>query len=356
MNMTAVDHLQLDLAARREKYTEFKGSWTPKVGMTWAPVAPLELRMTYGRSTRNPSFDEQDVSGNAYLIVPTVEPASGNIQNVLALTGQSSELQPEKATTWTAGFDLHFGEHKAFDLQVTYFDITFRNRIAYPITGDILPAGSNQSPYTSYIHWDPSVEETLHWTQSPNYFPQPGQDPTQIDVIVDNRLQNIAVMHVSGIDGNITYVREVAEVKVSGLLRGEYLMHHDRQVLPGEPRVSLRSTIYNPVALRLRGGFTAERGKFVGALFANYIDRYTDNRLPESADIGSWTTVDLNLLYSMPMREHATALDGMTVGLNVGNLLNQRPPYVSGANHVNFDGANASALLRFIGIEIGKKW
>jgi iron complex outermembrane receptor protein len=133
-------------------------------------------------------------------------------------------------------------------------------------------------------------------------------------------------------------------------------MHHDRQVLPGEPRVSLRSTIYNPVALRLRGGVMAEHGKFAGALFANYIDRYTDNRLPQSADIGSWTTLDLSLLYSIPMRERATAFDGFTVGLNVSNVLNQRPPYVSGANHVNFDGANASAVLRFIGIEIGKRW
>ena len=356
MNLAGADHLKLDTAIRHEGYSDVEGSWTPKVGMIWAPVAPFELRMTYGRSTRNPSFDERDESGNAYVIVPTFDAASGTIRNVLALTGQNSELQTEKATTWTTGFNLHLGEQRPFNLQVTYFDIAFRNRIAYPITGDMLPAGSNQSPYTNYIDWEPSVEEISYWTQSPSYFPQPGQDPAQIDVIVDNRLQNIAIMHVSGIDANVTYARDFAVVKVNWLLRGAYLVHHDRQVLSGEPRVSVRSTIYNPVALRLRGGVTAERGKFVGALFTNYIDRYTDNRLPDSPDIGSWTTLDLNLLYSLPIREHTTALDGFTVGLNVSNVLNQRPPYVLGANHVNFDGANASAVLRFIGVEISKRW
>jgi outer membrane receptor protein involved in Fe transport len=254
--------------------------------------------------------------------------------------------------------DLKIPNVEGLSISASYFHINFRNRIASPLSGDLLPAGAGQGPYSKYVAWDPSVEQISMWTESPYFFLQEGQDPSQVDVIVDNRLKNIAATHVSGVDASVVYEWSVRGVRVNGVLNGEYLAHHEQQVLAGEQVVSLRNTVFNPVARRARGGFTAERGGMAGGVFANYVDGYEDNRQAVNVGVGAMTTVDMSLSYSVgKVRNAAAALENVTVGLNVFNVLNQRPPYVwDRVNHVNYDGANASALGRVVAVRVGKKW
>jgi outer membrane receptor protein involved in Fe transport len=93
-------------------------------------------------------------------------------------------------------------------------------------------------------------------------------------------------------------------------------------------------------------------------VFANYVDGYEDNRQAVNVGVGAMTTVDMSLSYSVgEARNAAAALENVTVGLNVFNVLNQRPPYVwDRVNHVNYDGANASALGRVVTVTVRKKW
>jgi hypothetical protein len=80
-------------------------------------------------------------------------------------------------------------------------------------------------------------------------------------------------------------------------------------------------------------------------------------------DIASWTTEDLVLKANIP--DHANALwRDLSLVLNIQNLADRRPPFLAipagdiaiGRSAVPFDGTNASAVGRYVSLEIRIGW
>src|SRR5690606_31248421 len=137
--------LELSIAGRYDRYSDFGSTTNPKVGLTWKTGDSLTLRTSYGESFRAPTL--ADASPMATANVAAGRPGGGvhsaaelgvtsvpaNQQlYVIGMQGGRLGLQPETATTWTAGFDLHPTALPGFEASVSYYNIDYRNRIGTP--------------------------------------------------------------------------------------------------------------------------------------------------------------------------------------------------------------------------------
>src|SRR3546814_9834705 len=92
--------------------------------LVWSPSDKVNLRATYGTSFRAPYLYQYDMALSAGLIIDLPDPASatGETRTAVLLQLPDSDLGPENATIWTAGFDIDpdlFG----FRVAATYFNI-----------------------------------------------------------------------------------------------------------------------------------------------------------------------------------------------------------------------------------------
>ena len=123
--------LELSLAGRVDRYTNFGSSFTPKLGFKWTIVPQFALRGTFARGFRAPGVAEAGNSGTGTATSNTASdslrcPYTGNPsdcgQGYIATqsTGNPS-LKPEKSRSYTLGFILE--PVKRINLAVDYFDI-----------------------------------------------------------------------------------------------------------------------------------------------------------------------------------------------------------------------------------------
>ena len=185
-NMTGIEDLEVMGALRFVDYNTFGTHWSWKVGGRYKPIRDLALRGTYSTAFRAPNIAE--LFGGAAESFPSVsDPCAGpNIDpnsargrqcraegpNVLnngddssqlkENLGGNSQLQPETATTWTAGFVYEPGYLKGFALTADYYAIEVKNVIGALGAGFILnscyPADPASTPkYCDLIQRNPNT-------------------------------------------------------------------------------------------------------------------------------------------------------------------------------------------------------
>jgi outer membrane receptor protein involved in Fe transport len=123
------------VAGRIEHYSDFGTTTNPKVGVTWEPVEGLALRGAYGTSFHAPGFfDVRQGPGLSQVVpLPVSDPTSpGGSSNVVALFGNNPAIGPERARTLTAGIDLRPKAVPGLALSMTWFDVSYRDRIFNP--------------------------------------------------------------------------------------------------------------------------------------------------------------------------------------------------------------------------------
>src|SRR3569623_1275399 len=174
---------------------------------------------------------------------------------------------------------------------------------------------------------------------------------------VDARLQNLSVVKQSGLDMALGYGFALAGGRADIGAAGTYIFHILQSLTPTAPINKVVGVLGNPVDFRGRGHFTWSRSGFDAALFANYVDGYTNklNAVPQHVD--SWTTFDLTLGYRF--RAHGGALKGLRVSLAATNLFDRAPPYADyfiGTLSAGYDPENASAIGRVVSFQVTKSW
>ena len=349
--------LELTVAGRYERYSDFGSSTNPKIGLRWAPTADLGIRGTYGTSFRAPSFMNL-VGDSSYIAFPASYFASGGAlapTTTLVLFGTNRDLQPEKAHTWTAGFDFAPAFAPGLDLKVTYFDLDYKDRIGVAAGGSsFFSVFVRPAEVGSYLQLAPDAATVAGYYASPYMSNVLGVPPASVGAIMDNRYQNLAVTKLRGIDLTAGY----STGELSFGLNASYLIEFINQQTPVAPGVDVLNTLFRPVDLRMRGHVGWSHGNFGATLFVNYVNDYTSDATGRVVPVDSWTTADLNLSYDIPKDSGTRWLSGTRWSLNVVNLTNADPPFVDNAIgwHVNFDGVNANALGRFISAQVTKRW
>jgi iron complex outermembrane receptor protein len=149
-------NLEVNTAARIDKYPNFSANIAPKVGVTYRPVSDLLVRSTYSQGFRAPNLAESGVGGVyaqrggmrdkvrcdetnaiANLLIKSVTTTDQDLGksllnsncsiNIGGLTPPNPNLQPEKAKISTLG--LVYQASKQFDVSLDYWFVYRRNEI-----------------------------------------------------------------------------------------------------------------------------------------------------------------------------------------------------------------------------------
>jgi iron complex outermembrane receptor protein len=353
----AAERLELTLADRIEHYSDFGFTNNPQVGIIWRPLADLKARATYGTSFHAPLLNDLNPVPFEVVPLPEPDPTTGGVTNTLGVFGGNAKLKPEKARTWTAGLDFTPHDAPDFHASATYYNISFTDVIVDPeFSVDITNVLSDEAILgPSIIHRNPSPARVQQLLDSPGYENPFGIDPATIGAIFDSRVHNLSSTHTSGFDLDGSWTAQTALANVELGLNGTYILRFDTQFTPNAATVSILNTDYNPVDLRIRARAILRRGGLTFASFINFTNSYRDDDTATAPTISSWTTVDETVKYLFN-NEHGPLADA-SVLLSVTNLFNKAPPYVANPLFgINFDGANANALGRFISLQLSKRW
>ncbi|HSG88851.1 MAG TPA: TonB-dependent receptor [Pseudomonadales bacterium] len=131
--------LDLQLATRLSRYSDFGQTQNPRVALRWRPLEDLLLRSAWAEGFRAPTLRELNLTvqqSAAFLVDPCAQPwnvgtlpgcrvqSDPTLTQFLTLTGGNMDLKAEQARSFTLGF-LWTPSWVAgdMDLSVDYFDI-----------------------------------------------------------------------------------------------------------------------------------------------------------------------------------------------------------------------------------------
>lgn len=356
MDVTGVEALDLSVAGRVERYSDFGTTFNPRFGLSWRTGGGVAFRANYGRSFRAPGFlDIRTGKGTASiapLYVPDPASPTGTTP-VLALFGNIPDLGPEKARTWTVGATLTPDQIPGLRLDVGYFNIAYRDRIGSAGI-NYLSFLSNRSVYGELIIDNPPVADVARYYSDENFFNPFGIAPGQVRAIIDGRTRNLSSVDLEGLDFDFGYTHAGPRRSIEVGISGTWLLHISQKITAGSPKVDILSTIGNPVDMRLRGRLAVVQGPWAAAAFVNHTAGYTNNGVKPVETVSSWTTVDLNLSYKLDR-----LLAGTRISLSATNVFDRRPPYVNlqtVQSASGFDPENASPIGRLIAVQLVTTW
>jgi iron complex outermembrane recepter protein len=303
-----------------------------------------------------------DTSINNAVLLPFEDPQSPTGSTLtLLLAGGNPNLEPEEATTWSAGFDWRPMKSQNSKISLTYFDIDYEKRIgSVPSTalGSIVESATLYAPA---IRLDPAPAELQSYIDGYNFIDFYGQPFTLDDIaaLADFRTINLAVQRVKGIDFDIEHVQDLNGSSLTAGVNLSYLLENEVAASPAAPAISIVDTAFNPLRFSARGHLGWQQRAYACDLFLNYLPSYVNTIQTPSEPVGSWTTVDLNFRIDFASLFASNLFEGMQLSLSATNIFDRAPPFVTAPPSrpaINYDPTNASPLGRFIAVRVQKKW
>jgi outer membrane cobalamin receptor len=362
---------ELSLADRFEHYSDFGSTNNPQIGVSWIALSSLKFRGTAGTSFKAPALYKLNPIPSQTIALPLPDPGVGTspcsmyvggtgntCTNAMVAFGGSRKLGPEKARTWTIGFDLQPEALPGLRLNATYYNLHFTNRITDPDSIlSYIEALQNQGLLgPSIVQRDPSLALVQQLAAYPTYVNFFALDLTTVKALVDYRSQNLATERTSGIDLDLGYTGNLFSGDFETGINATYILKLDNQFTAATPPVDNLNTPFNPINLRLRGRMEYQHAPLSAAAFVNFSNSYNDNRIQgATVPVASWTTIDMNVGYQLPEQLGIAGASKLLFG--VTNIANREPPFLTNPGFgVNFDGTNANALGRFVYIQLEKQW
>lgn len=350
--------LELSIAGRIEQYNDVGNTENPKVGASWTPIPDIVIRASYGTSFRAPLFSENaGTARNLYQATTLPDPTSPTgSTNVLILAGSADYVGPERASTFSAGFDVKPRAIPGLTASATYFRIDYRDRISTP--GDnFLSYFVQRDIYAPLIIENPSAALLARYYSDP-LFQNPTNIPASaIKAIANGLQQNLARTLVTGIDFDLAYSRAIGNGTASFGLSGTRLFAIDQKITSTTPSTDISGTFGGPVKLRMRGraSYSGESGFDLSA-FVNYTDGYTNQVGTSLQQVAAWTTFDLQLGLHLPAPRPAKSF---RLSLSATNILDRDPPYVvyqTLNSGLAYDPEHASPIGRVVALQAIVGW
>lgn len=350
--------LDLTLAGRFEHDAETGSIFTPRIGINYEPTPDFGFEGSWGRSFKEPTVYQQASPTFAVLGLASSY-ATGYPVNatIIARSGANPDLKPERARTLSGTFKLHPTRIPGLHVDVSYFNIHYRNRILAPIDS---VAGALDNPlYTNFITLDPSTSalDAVVSTASGGLENISGQayDPANVVAIIDNRYHNLSRYTASGVDMAVSAVIHLPDGATLAPDASASYLKSSRVTLAGEGAVQAAGTIYNPPHWRARLDAPWTKGSVTIAPAMNLIGGVIDTTSATDAQVRGMTTFDLTLRY---VARDDARIKGLEVALSVLNIANRMPGRISvpASYYPAFDSTNYSAQGRYVGVTVGKRW
>jgi outer membrane receptor protein involved in Fe transport len=361
------ERLILTAAGRFERYRELGGSFNPKLGLLWSPVAGLSFRSSYDTSFRAPLLQEMAGAYSA-IYVPSalvfIDPAQATGVG-LVLGGSNPEVGPERSRSWTVGAEFAPPAVPGLRLSLNYYSIRFTDRIALP--SPIITVVGNPA-FESIVTRDPDddlLRQLIAGAQVARDISGPGftngnAKPADVSVLVDGRINNTAVTRTRGLDFNLGYRFAAGESRFVVNANLNYIFSFEDQLRRTSPTLETLNTPYRPLEFRARTQLGWSRRGLSANVFLNHADSYRDNRGGRNVPVGSFTTVDFGIGYEASGPGAPAWLRGTRIALFAENLLDQDPPRLlpdpGSTTGLGYDPVNASARGQFVSLQIRRRW
>lgn len=384
-NATSIfQELTVSAAGRYDNYSDVGGTFNPKFGLTWKPTDWLRVRGAWGKSFVAPSLaDDPSTAASSVnyvnyafllpqpslvgttvngVVVPSYAGPAGTRGQVVVL-GNKPDIDSQKATTWSVGFDVDPTFAPGLRLSATYWNIDYSQIIA-------LPGFTSANFYQNFIG-TPAVVFNPTQAQIDSYFlPNtvtagtscggnvPGATPTGCYVIIDARKQNLARTKLSGLDMSAYYGTATNFGAIDFALNATYELTRDQQATTTAPFLDQLAANFS--RFRLRSTLGADIGSFRAQVSLSHNQGY-DLDPPvgvgtTQTHVNSFNVVDLFFKYDV---EGEGILDDLSFTLNVNNAFDQDPPVYLLANSLQVQNngyANGSTVGRLIQFGVRKQF
>ncbi len=383
--MPGVERLEFNAAVRYDDYSDVGGTTNPKFGVNYSPVAGVTFRGSYGTSFRAPSLvDVNKYATAGFLIRSATGDAIGlspgdNTFTYTYPAGGNPDLSPETAETWSVGMDIDSDLVPGVTASLTYYNITYENKIDTATFNAPIAAVLNSGIYDDFIVFNPdffpdkatmSIDEYVaYWDSLQDPFlpvlgPIPGGDPANLIAIIDARRNNQGVVKTDGFDFSFNYDIEGGFADFNIGTQFNYILHYKTAPVAA---ATLRDEVNHfgyPAQFVGRLELGMDVGGFSGTAFINYVNgrEITRDFLSPSVpdqylDIDSYTTVDLTLTYDFEDSDLPFA-NGLSLSVTAQNLFDAKPPLVVNAGEyaIRFDPSYSSSIGRFVAVSVAKKF
>ncbi|MEO9132553.1 MAG: TonB-dependent receptor [Sphingomonas sp.] len=378
-----LEKLEIDAAVRYDKYSDVGKTVNPKVGVNYVPFAGLTFRGSYGTSFRAPSLVDVNKYATAGFLPRTgsgasvgLTPADGSFLYVYPIGG-NPDLKPESAKTWSLGFDVGSQLIRGFHASMTYYNITYTNKIDTAAYNAPIGAVLNSGQYDNFIVYNPAYfpsKATMTLPQFVNYWNTitadpnlpylgPPPNPATIIAIVDSRRNNSGVVKTDGLDFSVDYALPSSWATYRIGAQANYTLHYKTAPVPAAPLADEVNHFGYPARFTGRVELGIDIGGFSATSYINYVNSRTITRLflpstvPDKyTHIAAYTTADLSLHYKFG--SDSTALKGVSLSASIVNLFDTKPPLVvnAGGTPIRFDPSYSSSLGRFFSFGVSKQF
>ncbi|WP_052216264.1 TonB-dependent receptor [Sphingomonas sp. ERG5] len=352
-----VDRLDLSIAARYERYPGLATVVTPKFGIIYAPTPDVSLKGSWGRSFRAATLYEQYSPRTALLYdAATLGGAGAGGATAILLVGGNPGLKPERSTNWSATLAIHPRALAGAELEISWFDVRYRDRIVTPILFESMALSDPR--YRDRVTSDPTpgmLAAALAQAASFINASSGGYDPAGVVAIIDNSNVNAGRQAAHGVDVLGRYKFALGGGSLSTTLNLSWLDSR-QQISPELPVTRLAGVLFNPPHLRGRGEVGWTGGALTVTAALNYIGPVRDTRVSPAPRIAGMAPVDLTLRYRRsPGRR---LLDGIDIIASAQNLLNAKPAPIATRLFMDtpYDSTNYSPFGRVLSLTVTKSW
>ena len=343
-----VHEFTLNLAERYDHYTVVGKSTVPEASLLYRPVDDqFAIRVSAGKSFAAPTLFELFGPVQSGQIPPVSFNNYGGGQTQQAVYngfgGSNPNLQPAKATTWSAGFVCAPRAVKGLDFSADYFQVVDKGEIGFlgvPVIVQSVELQGPASPYAQYVH--------IGGPDAPGVT-GPGQLSTAVpsNVFIHVPLINLASQALKGFDAKLNWslpTQSAGNFNLTSALTvyNSYLL----QAIPTED--------YFQYAGHATGGgtssstqgtiprwrtYTTLEWKYQGidALVGHtYVPSVTDigpggDAASPPVPVGSYQQIDVSVAYDLTKMNYPRWMGKLTLRVGVNNVFNKMPPLAPNA-------------------------
>lgn len=380
--------LEVSVAGRGERFSDFGGTVKPKFGLSYRPTDWMLFRGTLASSFRAPNLVQINTtplqrSGNTYNDVYRFEVTALNrdsVANPVVFRQGSATLRPESSRSRTAGLAVTVPFYRALSFTVDYWRISQRDVID-DVSGtaqlirdeELLDAAVQRalaagtaigridlgSGTASYVGNPKVVRNSLtpddvERFNAFNATRPPSQQRAPVGSVrsIVTDYVNLAGREVEGYDF-------AAELRLPRTRFGQLTLRGDASYLTkflteDEPGAAKVSTINRDGRARYRGGFggTYRHERWTAGWFANYYGKYVDTSTATTVQVyealgrpsyisvyndsggvrryrylvSSYMVHNTYLNYAFPRRRESLLLSNLSLRLGVNNVFDTEPP------------------------------
>jgi iron complex outermembrane recepter protein len=371
------DLVTLSASGRYDHYSDFGGTFNPRFGATFKPTEWLTLRGAWGKNFAAPSLADDALAdpptlnyfsgGTFSFLVPSAvlvangypAPTAANSNGLITL-GAKPGLQPQRAKTWSLGFDIEpqLGSG-ALKFSASYYNLNYKGLIGLlPFTSANVYFSQFQSNFIvnpTQAQIDAAVAGATIINGN-NCAPS----PACVYIVEDARKQNLGGYKVSGLDISANMKFDTGFGSIDYTAFANYEFKRDQAASVTSPFVNLLADNNSRFRIRNTLGLTA--GGFRAQATWSHNQGYSLNPVvpavgttPAQTRVSSYNVFDLFFKYDV-------GGDGigkdLSFTLNVNNVFDKDPP-VFRAQQVTLGTngyANGNTLGRYIQFGVAKKF